>query len=145
MSLKTILVALRELAVINPDQISDESKSLAEKRRLDAQKREISKKKRIEESCLLLQCRAQWVARSTSVNEWFAVIELGDYITEVSLDEAKKCKELDPIFVMIYETEGLTPFVGYSKEKDANDQLEKIPVLFACWADEIPPNAPGLR
>lgn len=142
MSLKKQLIALRESAVTNPEEISVESKALSQKRQLDIEKREISKKKRIEESVLLLQNRAKWVAHSTSKDTWFSVIELSDYITSYTLDEARKCGELEPVFTKINELGDLIPFVGYRSEKNAIDQFEKVPVLFACWGDEIPPEAP---
>jgi hypothetical protein len=150
MSLKERLIALRESAVANPEEISVESRSLAQKRQREIKQREASKKKRIEQSLLLLQQRAQWVALSTSKETWFSVIELSEYITIYTLDEAKKCVELDPVFARLAATseegEGtqLIPFVGYRNEKNATDQIEKVPVLFACWSDEIPPEAPTI-
>jgi hypothetical protein len=142
MSLKKQLVALRESAVANPEDISEESKAITQKRQLEIEKREASKKKRIEESLLLLQNRAEWVANSTSKDTWFSVVELGDYITVYTLDEAQKCTDLEPVFAKITEDGELIPFVGYRNEKNAGEQFEKIPVLFACWGDEIPPEAP---
>lgn len=144
MSLKEQLIALRKSAVTNPDPeaISVESKALSLKRQFDIEKREASKKKRVAESMLLLQNRAMWVAHSTSKDTWFSVIELSDYITSYTLDEARKCAELEPVFTRIEELGDLIPFIGYRSEKNAIEQFEKVPVLFACWGDEIPPEAP---
>lgn len=142
MSLKNQLIALRESAVAHPEEISVESKTLAQKRQLDIEKREASKKKRVEESILLLANRAMWVAHSTSKDTWFSVIELSDFITGYTLDEARKCDDLQPIFSKIAEVGDLIPFVGYRSEKNAIEQFEKVPVLFACWGEEIPADAP---
>jgi hypothetical protein len=142
MNLKDQLVALRESAVAHPEDISVTSKALTQKRLLDIEKREASKKKRIEESVLLLENRAKWVAHSTSNDTWFSVIELSDYITSYTLDEARKCDDLAPVFAKISDLGDLIPFIGYRNERNAIDQTEKVPVLFACWGDELPSDAP---